>query len=127
MADFVEKVVADNPVKVRRGFCQSSPVRWCYGERVLGVMSQQESKRRVTSVRLGPLTKSLDRNARWYQMDSFPAVQVWADDVEAVLAFLEAQGRLDALFRDGKNVQTPKHRDARLAEARGAFYLSAVI
>src|SRR5215471_13979951 len=88
-----------------------------------GCMSQQKSKRRVTLVRLGPLTESFLRDARWFQMDSFPAVQVWADDVEAVLSFLQAEGRLDAFCREVKNVQTPKHRDARFAEARGTFHL----
>jgi hypothetical protein len=87
-------------------------------------MSQQESKRRPTSVSLGPLTELLLKDAHWYNLDSFPAVQVWADDVEAVLRFLQAEGRLDVFLKDIKSLQTPQHRDARFAEARGAFHLA---
>lgn len=75
-------------------------------------------------VRLGPLTRRLLSGARWQGMDAFPAWQVWADDVEHVLAFLEREGRFGAFLAVIQSVRTPQHRDACLAEARGAFYLS---
>jgi hypothetical protein len=37
---------------------------------------------------------------------------------------MQAEGRLDVFLKDIKNLQTPQHRDARLAEARGAFHLA---
>lgn len=80
-------------------------------------MTQQENKRRPTSVRLGPLTEKLLKDAYWYNLDSFPAWQVWADDVEAVLCFLQNEGRLDVFLKDIKSLQTPQHRDC---EARGS-------
>ena len=75
-------------------------------------------------VRLGPLTRQLLSGARWQGMDAFPAWQIWADDVERVLAFLEREGRFQPFLAVVQTVRTPQHRDARLAEARGAFYLS---
>lgn len=74
-------------------------------------------------VRLGQLTQQLLGGARWQGADEFPAWQVWADDVEQVLTFLQQESRLEAFFSTAKNVQTPQHRDACLAEARGAFHL----
>ena len=74
-------------------------------------------------VRLGPLTRLLLSGARWQGADAFPAWQVWADDVERVLAFLQSEGRLGAFLAVTQSARTPQHRDARLAEARGAFYL----
>jgi hypothetical protein len=77
-----------------------------------------------TSVRLGPLTQQLLSGARWYGADQFPAWQVWADDVEEVLAFLECEGRLAAFLAVTRKAATPQHRDASFAEARGAFHLA---
>src|ERR1700722_10159180 len=75
------------------------------------------------TVRLGPLTQQLLSGARWNGQDQFPAWQVWADDVEQVLNFLEAEGRLPAFMAVIQKVKTPQHRDACLAEARGSFQL----
>ncbi len=76
------------------------------------------------TVRLGPLSRQLLSGSRWQGMDCFPAWQDWADDVEDVLTFLQRQGRLEAFLAVIQKVQTPQHRDASLAEARGAFFLA---
>jgi len=75
-------------------------------------------------VHLGQLTRQLLVGAKWEGADEFPAWQVWADDVEKVLSFLQRERRLEAFFSIAKSVQTPQHRDACLAEARGAFHLN---
>jgi hypothetical protein len=95
-----------------------------YSGDLIQAMIQQGNKRHPTSVHRGPLTELLLKDARWYNLDSFPAWQVWANDVEEVLTFLQAEGRLDVFLKDIKNLETPQHRDARLAEARGAFHFA---
>jgi len=75
-------------------------------------------------VRLGPLTQQLLSTAKWQGTDQFPAFQIWADDVEEILVFLHKENRLAAFLSDIRTVQTPQHRDARLAEGRVAFYLA---
>jgi hypothetical protein len=77
-----------------------------------------------TSVLRGPLTQQLLSGACWHGLDKFPARQVWADDVEQVLRFLEAEGRLATFLGVIQGVRTPQHRNACLAEARAAFHLS---
>jgi len=88
--------------------------------------SQRPTVRRSppANVRLGPLTQRLLSGARWQGADEFPASQVWADDVEEVLTFLQRERRLEAFLAIIQNVQTPQHRDALLAEVRGAFHLA---
>ena len=88
--------------------------------------SQRPTVRRSApaTVHLGPLTRRLLSDARWQGTDWFPAWQVWADDVEEVLTFLQREGRLEAFLAIIQKVQTPQHRDACLAEARGAFHLA---
>jgi hypothetical protein len=76
------------------------------------------------TVKLGPLTRQLLSGATWEGADAFPAWQDWADDVEEVLSFLECERRLGVFLAKCKRAKTPKHRDACLAEARGAFHLS---
>jgi hypothetical protein len=76
------------------------------------------------SVVLGPRTRQLLSGAVWEGADAFPASQAWADDVEQVLSFLECEQRLEAFLATCKSAKTPQHRDACLAEARGAFHLS---
>ena len=76
------------------------------------------------TVCLGPLTQQLLSSAKWQGTDQFPAWQIWADDVEEVLAFLHKENRLAAFLSDIQKVQTPQHRDALLAEARAAFHLA---
>jgi hypothetical protein len=75
-------------------------------------------------VQLGQLTQQLLVDAKWLGTDQFPAWQVWADDVEEVLTFLQRESRLEAFFSVVRAAQTPQHRDACLAEARGAFHLN---
>lgn len=75
-------------------------------------------------VRLGPLTQQMLAGALWYGLDRFPAWQVWADDVEQVLAFLQAEGRIAAFLDVIQKAQTPRHRNAFLAEAQGPFQLA---
>jgi hypothetical protein len=61
--------------------------------------------------------------ARWQGRDPFPAWQTWADDVEAVLEFLDRQQRF-AIFRTKiQQTRSPQYRDAMFAEARASFYL----
>jgi hypothetical protein len=86
--------------------------------------SQRLTSGPPSSVVLGPLTRQLLSDARWKGTDWFPAHQVWADDVEEVLAFLHRERRLVAFLSVIKSVQTPQHRDSCLAEARGAFHLN---
>ena len=76
------------------------------------------------AVNQGQLTRQLLSGARWQGADEFPACQAWADDVEEILSFLRREGRLAAFLSTAKSVQTPQHRDACLAEARGAFHLN---
>jgi hypothetical protein len=76
------------------------------------------------SVRLGPLTQRLLSGAHWRGLDEFPFCQVWADDVEHVLRFLESEGRLATFLDVVQGVRTPQHRNACLAEARAACHLS---
>ena len=58
-------------------------------------------------------------------MDQFPAWQVWADEVEAVLEFLHAEHRLAAFFPIIQRAKTTQHRDALFAEARATYFLVA--
>jgi len=76
------------------------------------------------SVRLGPRTQQLLSGARWSGADAFPAWQVWADDVEEVLVFLQQEGRLAQFLAVTRKVATPQHRDSCFAEARAAFDLA---
>lgn len=73
-------------------------------------------------VKLGRLTGSIVADAHWLNQDEFPAHQQWADDVELVLAFLEAEGKFDDFF-PRLNRQNAEHRGAGLAEARVAYFL----
>jgi hypothetical protein len=76
------------------------------------------------TVRLGPLTQQLLSGARWRGADGFPAWQNWADDVEEVLTFLQLECRFTPFLSAMQKAQTPQHRNACLAEARGAFHLA---
>jgi hypothetical protein len=75
-------------------------------------------------IQLGPLTQQLLSGARWSGLDQFLALQVWADDVEQILGFLQSEGRLAAFLATIQRVQKPQQRHARLAEARGALQLA---
>jgi hypothetical protein len=73
---------------------------------------------------LGPLTQRLLSGPKWQGADQFPARQVWADDIESVLAFLDRENRLPAFLAMNQKTRTPQHRDASLAEARGSYFLN---
>jgi hypothetical protein len=56
--------------------------------------------------------------AAWREASAFPAFQDWADEVERVLAFLEARG----VFGDYLPRLRAREREGALAEARTAFF-----
>ncbi len=92
-------------------------------------MPQSNASLRLASgessmVRHGQLTQQLLSGANWHGADGFPGPQVWADDVEQVLTFLKRDGRLPAFLSVIQKAKNPQHRDAQLAEARSAFFLS---
>jgi hypothetical protein len=74
-------------------------------------------------INIGPLTRAMISGARWQGLDAFPAWQVWADDVESVLQFLDTHQRFPAFLDRIQKERNVKHRDATLAEARGSYYL----
>ena len=69
------------------------------------------------SVRLGPPTQQLLSGARWSGADAFPAWQVWADDVEEVLVFLQQEGRLAQFLAVTRKVATP-HTGTAVSQRR---------
>jgi len=76
------------------------------------------------NVRLGPLTQRLLSGSKWQGNDQFPAWQVWADEVESVLGFLDRENRLADFLAVIKGARNQQHRDACLAEARGSYFLN---
>lgn len=90
-------------------------------------MLQSNSAVRVASsssspIRHGPLTKQLLSGADWLGKDGFPGPQVWADDLDQVLTFLNQESRLGKFLSVIQKARDPQHRDAQLAEARTGFY-----
>jgi hypothetical protein len=75
-------------------------------------------------VRLGPLTQRLLSGSKWQGTDQFPAWQVWADDLESVLAFFDRENRLADFLAVIQNARNEQHRNACLAEARGSYFLN---
>jgi len=73
---------------------------------------------------LGPLTQRLLSGSKWQGNDQFPARQVWADEVESVLGFLDRENRLADFLAVIKGARNQQHRDACLAEARGSYFLN---
>ena len=74
----------------------------------------------MNQVILGPLTKTIIKESRWRGRDGFPSSQIWADEVERVLSFIEGQGQFEKyLPRFRGNVS---QRDGALAEARVAYF-----
>jgi hypothetical protein len=74
----------------------------------------------MIEVKLGPLTQAICKDASWEGEDAFPSSQIWADEVEKVLSFLQVKGQFERylpMFR-GTLVQ----RNGALAEARVAFF-----
>jgi hypothetical protein len=74
-------------------------------------------------VQIGPLTTKLIAGAKWRYADAFPAPQVYANDVEAVLEFLQSVNRREAFVAKVQKENRPGKRDNLLAEARAAFWL----
>jgi hypothetical protein len=81
---------------------------------------------RSSTVNHGRLTQKLLSGANWLGADGFPGAQVWADDVEQVLTFLQQESRLSVFLSLIQKAKNPQHRDAQLAEARAAFHLTRV-
>lgn len=81
-------------------------------------------RRPPANIRLGPLTQHLLSGAKWKGTDQFPAFQVWADDVESVLAFLDRENRLADFLAVIQKARNEQHRNACLAEARGSYFLN---
>lgn len=73
-----------------------------------------------SNVRLGPFTSAVVAGSRWVSGDEFPAWQVWADEVEKVLAFGLSQRQFERYLPElhGGHSQ----RDSALMELRVAFY-----
>jgi hypothetical protein len=46
-------------------------------------------------VKLGPISRALLARATWKDKTEYPAHQCWADELEQLLSFLEAEGVLD--------------------------------
>jgi len=73
-------------------------------------------------VQLGPLTSTIRNGAIWATQDQFPSDQIWADDVEQVLNFAQAQGQFDHYLNKLRG--NARQRDSALAELRVAFFFS---
>ena len=71
-----------------------------------------------SSVRLGSITRSVLNRSCWSANSVFPATQDWADEVERVLSFLEAQTVLD----DFLPRLAAREWEGALAEARAGFF-----
>ena len=69
-------------------------------------------------VKLGPRTRIIVDGAVWREKHPFPAHQAWANEIEKVLAFLEAQDQ----FTRFKSRLCAWERDGAMAEARAGFY-----
>jgi hypothetical protein len=70
-------------------------------------------------VRLGPLTRAVLNCAVSREESSFPASQVWADEVERVLSFLQVQ----SVFKVFLPRLRSREWEGALAEARAGFFL----
>jgi hypothetical protein len=69
-------------------------------------------------VHLGPRTRRLIDRSVWSASSVFPSGQDWADDTERILAFLEAQGVLDAFLRR----LLAREWEGAFAEARVGYF-----
>lgn len=70
---------------------------------------------------LGPLGRRVVDGAPWQPTSAYPARQQWADELERLLEFLQAQGRIESLLPRlrGKESQL----EGALAEVRTGFFL----
>lgn len=73
-----------------------------------------------SEIKLGPLTRAMCDSASWKGQDDFLSSQLWADEVEKVLSFLEVHGQFERYLPvlKGKLSQ----RNGALAEAIVAFF-----
>jgi len=71
-------------------------------------------------MKLGPLTSAMCDSASWKGQDDFPSSQLWADEAEKVLSFLQVHGQFQRYLPVLKGKIT--QRDGALAEARVAFF-----
>ncbi len=69
-------------------------------------------------VSIGPLTKIILDGAKLLNEDRFPGRQVWANEIEHILAFLKAEGQFKRFLPRLRATE----RDGALAEARVGFY-----
>jgi hypothetical protein len=76
-----------------------------------------------TGVQLGPLTSTIRNGARWATQDQFPSDQIWADEVERVLTFAQAQGQFDHYLNKLRG--NARQRNSALDELRAAFFVSS--
>ena len=72
-------------------------------------------------VDLGDHLRIAADGARWLDQDDFPADQIWADEIEAVLNFAAVNGQFDRAL--GRLRGSARQRDATVAEFRVAFFL----
>lgn len=75
---------------------------------------------RDVEVELGSLTRTIRDGARWESEACFPGTQVWADEIERILSFLQSQGVLSEFIPRFRG--DTRQRDAAFAEARVGFF-----
>ncbi len=71
-------------------------------------------------IQLGPLGSAICNDAGWEGQNGFPSNQLWADELERVLSFLQVQGQFERYLPMLRG--TLAQRDGALAEARVAFF-----
>lgn len=72
------------------------------------------------TVTLGPLSSTVADGSSWLGADEFPSSQLWADELERVLAFASGRGGFERCLGDLRG--SASQRDSALAELRVAFY-----
>ena len=73
-----------------------------------------------SEIKLGPLTRAMCDSPSWKGQDDFPSSQLWADELEKVLSFLQVHAQFECYLPVLKGKLT--QRDGALAEARVAFF-----
>ncbi len=94
--------------------------------RVISERRAEQAKRsRVgvpAGVRIGPLTATIMDGARWRDQDEFPSGQLWADEFEKIVSFVQVKGQFEHFL--GALRGGPSQRDSAIAELRAAFFFS---
>ena len=75
-------------------------------------------------IELGRLLREIARDARWQSEDEFPGSQEWADQVEKVLRFVEAEGELARYLSRLK--ARAAERQGALSEIHTAYFLHSL-